>query len=537
MIDLENTDPASLSPHQQEVIGKTIAEAQNQGIDPNYAIAIANQESAFNHLKDGKINCSDAGACGAFQLMPDVAKRLGVNPRNIDQNIKGGISLLKENLNRYDNNDLLATVAYNTSEATRNKFMETGDPKVLPKETLDYVRNIHSQHPLQGVLALGAENNPFLSDQPNPIVQEIKQERDQQPVAPAQSPQQTQSQSAPTTPVMDTTVPAVVGASAGLGARLIGGKIQPPQPITFPATTGTGAQIAASQDKMAKTLANAHAEEALAEQAARQAAVRSFVLEAQNPATVSYMQDLLRSYVPNPEAAQLMGVGRGSQEDKLGTTGKQGSQYSLEAKREAEARRVLSGQGTAREAYLAAQGPQTATPSGVQISRKLVNEVYNQKYEPIAQQIQSARKTADELDSAHLAARLQRETAENAAKELALRNAQLAKQAEPSLLTKALKYGQKGIENVGYGISKVPGLQTLGNVVGGVGAGYDLAQTINRARQGDIPGAAISGLGAVSGGLSMIPTPITKGLGLAGGLTSAGLEYLRNRYQNQEAKP
>jgi Transglycosylase SLT domain len=548
MIDLSNVDPASLSPHQQEVVGKTIAEAQNQGIDPNLAVAIANQESDFNHLKDGKLNCSDKGACGAFQLMPETAKKLGINPRNIDQNIKGGISLLKENLNRYDNNDLLATLAYNTSEATRNKFMETGDPSVLPKEAIDYVKNIHSQHPLQGVTALGTENNPFLGNQPNPIVQDIQQEQQ------AQQPQnikvQPEGNYARMTPegveigittgsvkdaaqqLMSPQNPALIGAGVGAGARLLGGPIQPPKPISFADTTGIKDQIVASHKNMASTLAKAHEAEAIAEQAARDANLKSFMMEAAHPQTVEYMRDPLR-LIPTPEAATLLTQGRGSSEDKLGTTGKQGSQYTLESMREAEQRRSLAGKATPRESFLVSQGPQTATPSGVQVPRKLAYEVHDPIHEQIAQQIQAARKTADEADAAHAAAQLHRQTTENAAKILAAENAKLAKSLEPSLLNKALAYGQKGIENVGYGISKIPGINTLGTIAGGAGAGYDLAQTINRARQGDIPGAAISGLGALSGTVSMFPHPLAKGLGLAGGLTSAGLEYLRNQANKQ----
>jgi len=541
MIDLANADPSSLSSHQQEIVSKTIAEAQKQGIDPNLAVAVANQESDFNHLKDGKLNCSEKGACGAFQLMPDTAKKLGVNPRNIDQNIKGGISLLKENLNRYDNNDLLATLAYNTSEATRNKFMETGDPSVLPKEAIDYVKNIHSQHPLQGVTALGSENNPFLGNQPNSVVQQIQQEQQaQQPQAEEVKPSNDYVRLTPegvqlgitttgakeaaqqlTNPQNPALMGAGIGAGVGVGARLVGGQIQPPKPVSFADTTGIKDQINASQKNMASTLAKAHETEAIAEQAARDASLKSFMMEAAHPQTLEYMQDPLRGLVPTPE--QHTRIISGGEGDTLGTTGRQRGAYNWETQR-------TSANAPSMVKKL---GQVSATPSGLNIPSSLVYETHDPIHEQIAQQIQAARKTADEADAAHAAAQLHRQTTENAAKILAAQNAKLAKSVEPSLLNKALAYGQKGIENVGYGISKIPGLNTLGTVAGGAGAGYDLAQTINRARQGDIPGAAISGLGAVSGAASMLPFPLAKGLGLAGGLTSAGLEYLRNQANKQ----
>lgn len=535
MIDLTNADPASLSPHQQEVVGKIIDEANNQGVDPNWAVAVANQESDFNHLKNGKVNCSDSGACGVFQLMPATAKKLGVNPRNIDQNIKGGISLLKENLQRYDNNDLLATVAYNASDATRNKFMETGDPSELPKETLDYVKNIHSQHPLKGVLDLGTENNPFIGNQPNSVVQQIQQEREQQPAEEPKSPNDyaritpegvqlgitTNGVKEAAQQLMNPQNPALIGAGVGAGARLLGGAVQPPKPVSFADTSGIKDQISATQKNMANTLAKAHEAEAIAEQASRDASLKSFMMEAAHPQTVEYMQDPLRGLVPTPE--QHTRIITGGEGDTLGTTGRQRGAYNWETQRTS----------ASAPSMVKKLGQVSATPSGLNIPSSLVYETHDPVHEQIAQQIQAARKTADEADVAHAAAQLHRQTTENAAKILAANNAKLAKSVEPSMLSKALAYGQKGIENVGYGISKIPGLNTLGNIAGGAGAGYDLAQTINRAREGDIPGAAISGLGAVSGAASMLPFPLAKGLGLAGGLTSAGLEYLRNQANKQ----
>lgn len=531
MIDLANTDPASLSPHQQEVVSKIITEAKNQGVDPDFAIAIANQESDFNHLRGNKLNCSDAGACGAFQLMPETAKSLGVNPRNIDQNIKGGISLLKENLNRYDNNDLLAAVAYNASDATRNKFMETGDPSVLPKETLDYVKNIHSQYPLKGVLALGTENNPFITSESSPVVEQIQQEHEQKAaeqnaanpanITPEGLGQNISDQALKTKEALSPTNPALMGAGVGVGARLVGGAVQPPKPVSFSDTSGIKDQIAVGQRKMAESLAKAHETEAITGQAARNALLQSYKMEANHPETVKYMQDKLRELVPTPE--QHTRIITGGEGDTLGTTGRQRGAYNWETQR-------TSGNAPSMVKRL---GQVSSTPSGINIPSSLVYEIYDPVHEEISQKILEARKVADEADTAHAAAQIHKQNVENAAKLLAEKHAALAKSVEPSLLNKALAYGQKGIENVGYGISKVPGLNMLGNIAGGAGAGYDVAQTINRAQQGDIPGAAISGLGALSGAASMLPFPLAKGLGLAGGLTSAGLEYLRERAKNQ----
>ena len=76
--------------------------------------------------------------------MPKTAKDLKVDPNDMDQNIRGGVSLLKELIaNPKIGNDPLKVIAgYNTSTETRNNFYESGDFKDLPKETIDHMINI-----------------------------------------------------------------------------------------------------------------------------------------------------------------------------------------------------------------------------------------------------------------------------------------------------------------------------------------------------------------------------------------------------------
>jgi hypothetical protein len=68
---------------------------------------------------------------------------------------------------------------------------------------------------------------------------------------------------------------------------------------------------------------------------------------------------------------------------------------------------------------------------------------------------------------------------------------------------------------------------------GAFGAGAEGTEAYNRFRQGDYPGAAISGLGALGSAASMLPNPLVRGVGMAAGAISPlmlqGYDYLKNR--------
>jgi hypothetical protein len=69
--------------------------------------------------------------------------------------------------------------------------------------------------------------------------------------------------------------------------------------------------------------------------------------------------------------------------------------------------------------------------------------------------------------------------------------------------------------------------------LGAFGAGAEGTEAVNRYRQGDYPGAAISGMGALGSASSMMPHPLTRGVGTAAGVLSPlmlqGYDYLRNK--------
>ena len=109
---------AAIAPDVDALIVKY---SQEYGVDPNIARAVAMQESGGRHDV-----VSPAGAIGTFQLMPDTAKELGVDPHDLDQNIRGGIQYLKQMRDRYDGNWDRALYAYNWGPGNMDAYLKTG---------------------------------------------------------------------------------------------------------------------------------------------------------------------------------------------------------------------------------------------------------------------------------------------------------------------------------------------------------------------------------------------------------------------------
>ncbi len=133
------------------VKGLIVKHSLEMGLDPALALSIAKKESGFCHNKR-----SPYGAVGVFQLMPATAKKMGYNPYQIQENIKGGIAYYKLMYKMFGSTEL-ALAAYNAGPGNVKKY--NGIPPF--KETRNFVSSIMSNY-----------NNLKLN--PDPVIAQYK---------------------------------------------------------------------------------------------------------------------------------------------------------------------------------------------------------------------------------------------------------------------------------------------------------------------------------------------------------------------------
>ncbi|MDR6819792.1 hypothetical protein J2X76_004989 [Neorhizobium sp. 2083] len=136
-----DTAPAGQSkrtPSQQEVARMVEDEAIRQGVDPNFALAIAEQESRFRQSARSAV-----GATGVMQLMPGTAAGLGVNPYDPRDNIRGGVKYIKQLQGMFGSRYDLIAAGYNAGPYRQS--LQNGQIPNIP-ETQDYVKKVSAYY-------------------------------------------------------------------------------------------------------------------------------------------------------------------------------------------------------------------------------------------------------------------------------------------------------------------------------------------------------------------------------------------------------
>jgi soluble lytic murein transglycosylase-like protein len=108
--------------------------AARNRVSPALVTAVIETESSYNPRA-----VSPRGAMGLMQLMPEVARDLGVeNPFEPEENIRGGVTLLRRLLDKYHGDQRLALAAYNAGEGAVDR---SGGVPDFP-ETREYVNRV-----------------------------------------------------------------------------------------------------------------------------------------------------------------------------------------------------------------------------------------------------------------------------------------------------------------------------------------------------------------------------------------------------------
>ena len=126
--------PAPIGP--AEIAGEIERLAAEEGLPGELVRAVAWAESGFRHEA-----VSGKGAIGIMQLLPETAAEVGVDPHEVEGNVRGGTRYLKQMLERFagDEDQLVkALAAYN---AGPSRVAEHNGVPPYP-ETIEYVTRV-----------------------------------------------------------------------------------------------------------------------------------------------------------------------------------------------------------------------------------------------------------------------------------------------------------------------------------------------------------------------------------------------------------
>ena len=105
------------------------------GVEPAIVLSIAKTESGFRQEARGY-----GGHIGVFQLSPATAKTMGLDPYNLDDNIKGGITYYKNMYDKFGSMEL-AVAAYNSGPEAVKRCNNA-----IPKHSQHFVSKIMNDY-------------------------------------------------------------------------------------------------------------------------------------------------------------------------------------------------------------------------------------------------------------------------------------------------------------------------------------------------------------------------------------------------------
>lgn len=140
-----------LTEQQMHLASMIVHKAKKEGVDPKLALALAFRESNLKHGNFDKNEKGDivfkpltgtSGEVGVMQVTPDAAKFHGFKPEelnNLEKNMEIGLKVLKSHLGKF-NDPMMAAAAYNAGP--NHPYFQDPDNNPLPDSTKQYLRDI-----------------------------------------------------------------------------------------------------------------------------------------------------------------------------------------------------------------------------------------------------------------------------------------------------------------------------------------------------------------------------------------------------------
>ena len=541
MVEVETAEKSPYSDEQVAIAQKIHDAAVEAGVDPVYALSIAHIENGFN------TGASPTGATGPMQLTKGTADYLGVDRDNIDENIKGGVTYLKEQLNKFKD-PYVAGIAYNGGPGMADEFIKTGDSKVLSDEAYNYYYKLRDTYKL-----------------PEDVAQEEAPKKIEAPTTAEINASDKYKEAIDKTAAAGVAVPAAAYAGhrikksievANAADEAALSKAESKLSTKEGIVRGKESALAGKQEQLKGRILN---QTSLAEEAQKNASsLRKAQLAAQERLVKATESARKLNALPDDTISQLSKdkdfIIQHGKLDESQTSGRaRGTGYTEHThylKESAdEQKRIISdlrNKGVvSKNSPVVKLGPTTATPSGILVKSEQATNVYNPAQQAAQNELRAAEvehqrlsKIADKAENAAQGAKNKlRDITEKGPSGLTVAEQQLAHAKNEHALVKNAMPSTSKVVKYARAASKIPFTFIAPAAFGAM----DAVEATNRFKRGEYGGAAISGLGALGGALSMVP-PIGPA-GAAARLGGLGLslavpvaQYAYDRY-NAPAEP
>ncbi len=124
----------------EEIKTTIVNQAIEMGVDPALALSIAKVESNFRQEAR-----SAHGAVGVFQLMPSTARKIGINPYSMADNIRGGLKYYLMMYRMFGSVEL-ALAAYNAGPGNVKKYNNAVPPFGETQRFVQKIMALQSVH-------------------------------------------------------------------------------------------------------------------------------------------------------------------------------------------------------------------------------------------------------------------------------------------------------------------------------------------------------------------------------------------------------